>query len=153
MSSTNENTLAARCDAAAGGLGCVFPALTCKALSLFVREKQIDVSGSRFGLRDRVLSNDAAVVFHLDLQSIVRQDAVAELQDFSKASRHQFVVGVVSDPRLQEARLAFAERAAAIDKVLSDVSDFCDMEMRRYFVSVRENEANPLFGIGCEDRF
>lgn len=104
--------------------------------------------------RDRILRDDAAIVFDLDLKLIVRQDALTELKDLREAIRFQPVLRILADVGLKENLLALPHYAAAIDEVLHDVAHFGDMGVGRDLVAVRQNKtresARMLFENGTK---
>ena len=55
---------------------------------------------SRFDCRDRILRHDAAIIFHLDLELIVRHDALTELENFGKPVRSQAMFRILTHVRL-----------------------------------------------------
>src|SRR4051812_12036061 len=54
------------------------PAFLGETLGLALAENHVKMFAGRFDFQDRVLRDDAAIVFHLDLELIMRQHPLAE---------------------------------------------------------------------------
>lgn len=103
--------------------------------------------------RDRILRDDAAIPFHFHVEIIARQDRAAEIQDVGKTPGFEAMIEILGDVSLQHARFAFPEGAAAIDKLLRDVSNFGDVKVRGYPLAIRQNKAGKRCGMRAEGRF
>lgn len=101
---------------------------------------------------DRILRHYTTIVFDLDLQLVVGQDAPAEFQDFGKTARLQSMVRVAADVSLEQNRFTFSSNTAAINEVLHDVPDFGDVSMRRNLLAVAQHKTGERFGILFEHR-
>ena len=108
---------------------------------------------ARFGRCNRILRDDAAIVFHFHIQSVMRQHPLTELQDPGKTFGGEAMFGVVSDMGLEKDGFAFAGDTAAIDKVFGGVPDFRDMGVRRNLIAIRQNEARKRPGMLGQHRF
>ena len=102
-------------------------------------------------LLDRVLSDDAAIVFDLDLEPIVGQDALAQLQDFRERAGAQPVIDVCADVSLKHHRFALSGDATAIDEILHDMSYFGEVGMGGDKVAVGQDKTRPGVGILFEN--
>ena len=57
----------------------VFCSFARETLSAFVRKDQIEMLAVLLRLEDWILSYDTTIVFHFDIQTIVRQDSITQL--------------------------------------------------------------------------
>lgn len=79
------------------------------------------------------------VVFDFDLEIVLRQHTLTECQDLGHLASMQPVCRVVvAYPELQDATLRLPDCASAVDEVLCDVPDLCQMEMGRDLIAVRQ---------------
>lgn len=110
----------------------------------------------RFHILDRILGDDATIVFDFDLEPIVGQDSLPELENFREAVGLQPVIRVSTDMSLQQDRFALARHSTAINEALRHVPDFSDVGMRRDEIAIRENKPRKgawmLFERGPEIR-
>ena len=119
-----------------------------QAISVLVRESESQVFARHFGFRDGILRDNAIFVFDFHIQVIMRKNALSQVQDGTEFAGAQTVILIVCDPRLKNARGNLANRAAAIDELLRDAANFGDVKMRRNGITVREDKARELVGIG-----
>jgi hypothetical protein len=103
--------------------------------------------------RDGILRNDAAIPFHFHLEVVTRQDRAAKIKNVGEAPGLQAVLEIFSDVSLQHAGLPIAESAAAIDKLLCDVADLGDMNMRRDLLAARQDKTRGDVGMRAKKRF
>ena len=96
---------------------------------------------------DRGLRHHTAIVFHFDIQTVMRQHPMTELQDLGQALGGQAMFRVVSDMSLEEYGFGFANDPAAVYEVFRGVSDFRDMGVRRNLVAVRQDETRECRGM------
>jgi len=104
-------------------------------------------------LEDWILSYDTTIVFHFDIQTIVRQDSITQLQDLGKTFGSEPMFDVVADVSLQQNRFCFGSHTAAIDKVLHDMTDFGHMRVRRNMIAIRQNKPRESFLVRSKNRF
>jgi len=102
-------------------------------------------------LGNRILGHDATIVFDLHFELIVRQDALAQLEDFGEPIRPQAMIGILPNVRLEQNGLVFAGHASAIDEVFRDVSHFGDVGMGRDKIAAGQDEARIGGWIFSED--
>ena len=102
---------------------------------------------------NRVLRDDTAVPFHFHLEIIARQDWATEVEDVSETAGVKTMLKIIRDVSLQNARFALAKGAAAIDKLLRDVSDLREVEMGRDELAVGQDETRKGSGMGQENGF
>lgn len=89
-----------------------------------------------FCVADRILRDNAAIVFDLDVELRAGQHSIAELQNCGKPIGLESMVGIVARVRLQHHLCLLACYSAAIDKAFGHVTNFGDVEMRRDLVAV-----------------
>jgi hypothetical protein len=99
------------------------PAFLGQTLRLALAENHVEMAADELHFRNRILRDDATIVFDLYFDFIVRQHSVTELQDFRKPVRFQPVLRVLPDVGLEQDRFALSDHPAAIDEVLHDVAD------------------------------
>ena len=75
-------------------------------------------------LCDRVLSDKTAIIFHFNIQPVIRQDAFAEFQNFRETIGTEPVFRVAPDMCLQQHLFFLAGFATAIDKLSYYVTNF-----------------------------
>jgi hypothetical protein len=113
-------------------------------------ENDVEMVARWFRFLDRVLRDDATIVFDLDLELVVRQNPLAQLQNLGQAVGLQTMIGILADMGLQKDTFVRASNSAAIDEIFRDVSHFCHMGVRRDEIAVRENKARERPGIQFE---
>ncbi len=123
-----------------------------EAVSVFAFELEFESVAHHAASRDRILRDDAAIPFHFHLEIIVRQDGPTEVENVGEAFCIESMVEIVRHKRLEDAGLARAESAAAIDKFFHDVADLRKMEMRRDLFAMRQNETRKAVGMRAEER-
>jgi len=100
----------------------------------------------------RILRDDAAVVFNLDLELIVRQHAFAEAENFREAVSSQPMIGVLAHVSLEERGLSLSDHATAIDEVFGNVANLRDVGMERDEIAAREEKTGKRAGMLFEER-
>ncbi len=100
---------------------------------------------------DGVLRNDTAIVFDRDFELVVRQNALAELEDLRQPAGGQPMIRVAADVGLENDGFASPDDAAAIDEALYDVTDFGDVSMGRDLVAAGKNKTRKRIGIVFKD--
>ena len=94
---------------------------------------------------DRVLGDNAAIVFHFNIEFIERHNLSGKFENLREFVRRQPVIAVtVGHPSLQKARLDGTDRAAAVDEFTRHMTDLCNVEMRGNWVSVRQHQTNDM---------
>ena len=105
-------------------------------------------------LEDRVLRDHAAIVFHLYVELVVRQDPLTEFQDFGERARVQPMIDVLTDMGLEHDCFALSDQSSAIDEVFNDVTDFGDVRVSRDGIAIGQNKMRErvrmLFENGAE---
>ena len=106
-----------------------------------------------FRLEDWILSYDTTIVFHFDIQTIVRQDSITQLQDLGKTFRSEPMFDVVAHVCLKRNRFCFAGHTAAINKGLHGMAYFGHMRVRRDMIAIRQNKPRRSLRMLSKDRF
>lgn len=106
---------------------CFFAPLLGEALGAPFPENDVEMIARRFDAGHRILRDNATIVFHFDLQVIVRQHPFAQLEDFGEPIRSQAMIGVQADMGLEQDRFLSSGDASAIDEILRDVAHLSDM--------------------------
>jgi len=76
----------------------------------------------QMGVADRILRRHAAIVFHLHLEIVARQDTRAEVENLRESLRVEPMIDVAGDVRLEEACfLRIVDGAAAVDEAFRDM--------------------------------
>jgi hypothetical protein len=101
---------------------------------------------------DRILGDDAAIVFDFDFELIVRQNLLSQLEDFRETIRPETMLNVVPNVGLKQNRFGLSRDPAAIDEVFHDVAHFGDVGVRRDAIAVRQNEAGQSGWVLFEGR-
>jgi hypothetical protein len=114
-------------------------------------QNDVKMFAGRPYFRNRVLGDDATIVFDFDLDLIVRQHPLPELQDFREPVRLQPVIGVLPNMGLEQNRFALPDDPAAIDEVFHDVAHFGDMRVWRDEVTIRQNKTRQGVGMLFQD--
>jgi hypothetical protein len=87
---------------------------------------------------DRVLRDDAAIVFDLNIEAVVWQNALAKFQDFREPIGTEAVFGVVTDMCLQQHFFFSPGLAAAVDEFFHHVTNFGHMCVSRDIIAIRQ---------------
>jgi hypothetical protein len=103
-------------------------------------------------VRDRILRYDAAIVFHLHVELIVRQHSFPQLQDLGEAVRPEPMIDIRTDVRLEQDSFGSPGHTAAIDEIFHHVPDFSDMGVRRDEVAIRQNKPRKRAWLAFERR-
>ena len=103
-------------------------------------QNQVQMFPCSLHVGDRILGHDAAIIFHFDLQLVVRQHPFSQLQDFRESIRPETMLNVPADVRLEQDRLSLSHDTTTIDELFGNVSDLRDMRMRRDMTSVRQSK-------------
>jgi hypothetical protein len=112
-----------------------------ETIGVLVAKPEFHVFANQFRALNRVLRHGAVVVFHFDFEIVVRQNLLPEIENFRKAASVQTVINVVSDVRLEQARIRrVVNGAATIDEPFSDMSDLRDVKVRRHVVAIRQDQ-------------
>jgi hypothetical protein len=130
--------------------GCFAPFLR-ETLRSALAEKHVEMFARRFDLAHRILRDDTTVVFYFHFELVVRQDSGAELKDFREAVRAQPVVEIATDVRLKDDRFVLPGKAAAVDKVFHDMTNFSDVGMRGNDIPIGQDKARKRAGMLFED--
>jgi hypothetical protein len=101
----------------------------------------------RYGLSNRILRNDTAVVFDAHIQVRAWNHAISQLQDFCEAVRSQPVIDIITDVRLEHDLLFSSDYSATIDEVSDDMPDFSNVGVRRNVIAIRQDKSWKQPGI------
>lgn len=83
----------------------------------------------------------------------MRQDALSKREDLRHFAGAKAVVRVsVIYPELQDAAFRLADRVSAIDEVLCDMPDFCEVEMGRNLIPVWQDKPRKFVWLGSQNR-
>jgi hypothetical protein len=104
----------------------------------------------RFDRGDRILRDNATIVFDFDLQVIGWQHPFAELEDFCEPIRSQAMIGVQTDVGLEQDGLPRSSDASAIDEILRDMTHLSDVGMGRDRIAIRQDEAREGVRVSLE---
>jgi hypothetical protein len=100
-------------------------------------QDQVQVLAVWSGFGNRILRDDAAVVFHIYIQVCTWNHAGSQLQDFRKAVRSKPVMGVIADVSLQQGLFFLSGQSTAIDEIPDHMPDLSDMGVCRDVIPVR----------------
>lgn len=104
---------------------------------MFLAQLQLDDVAVQPRLRDRILGDNAAVIFYFDVEIVVWQHLIAELEDLCERARVQPVVDIIRHIGLQEAGVRrVVKHSSAINKSFCYVPHLCDVEMRGNLLTV-----------------
>src|SRR4051794_2573063 len=88
-----------------------------ETIGVLFAELQLDVFAGDLSGRDRILRDDAAVVFDFHLDVVVRQYFRAEIENLRESAGVEAMFGVLAEPCLKQASLgAIMQHPAAIDE-------------------------------------
>ena len=104
----------------------------------------------RYGLSNRILRNDTAVVFDIDVQLYAWNHAISKSQDFREAIRLQPVIDIITDVCLQHDLLLSSDQSATIDEVPYDMPDLGHMRVRRDVIAIRQHKSWKQVGTRVE---
>ena len=96
---------------------------------------------------DRVLRDDAAIVFDFDVEPVIWQNTLAELQDFRETIGTEPVFRVGPDMCLQQHLFFLAGLATAVDEFSYHVTDFGYVGMSRDIIPVGQHKARKRCGM------
>jgi hypothetical protein len=123
-------------------------------LGLLFAQQDVDAISDRPDFADWILRYYAAIIFHLDFELIVRQDAITKLQDLGKRGRAQAMIDVLTDVGLEHDTFALPGNSTAIDEILHDVAEFGHVSVERDGITVRQDKMREgvwmLFENGAE---
>ncbi len=119
-----------------GEAGCVFGA------ELKEDSRRCDAGGG-----ERILSDGLVFVLDFDGKITRLDEWLSDGKNLRELGRFQAVCKIGRDPDLKEAGVLLSNCAAAVDEVLSDASDFGDVEVRGNFLATRESKLDRLIGI------
>jgi hypothetical protein len=113
-------------------------------------QDQVQVLTIWYGLSNRILRNDTAVVFDVYIQVRAWNHAISQLQDFCEAVRLEPVIDIITDVRLEHDLLFSSDYSATIDEVSDQMPDFGNVGVRRNVVAIRQNESWKQSGMRVE---
>lgn len=122
-----------------------------ETIGVLFAELKLDRSICEDRARQRKLRDRAIFVLHFDPQVVVRQDAIAELENLRQGAPIQSVVDIVRHPSLEQAGIRrVMQCAAAIDESLRYMADFGDVKMGWDCVSIRQDKLRERLGVQRE---
>jgi len=102
---------------------------------------------------DRILRDDAAIPFHFDFKIVAGQNRPAKVDNIGETSGFEAMLEIIRDIGLQDAGVAVAEDATAIDKLFRDMADFGNVKMRGDLFAVRQEETRLGGGMTAQQGF
>ena len=103
-------------------------------------EDHVETISGRPHILDWILRHDAAIIFHLYLELIVRHDPLAQLQDLGERARGQPVIRVLANMSLEDHAFALPDQSTAIDEVLHDMADLGHVSVERNGIALRQDK-------------
>ena len=91
--------------------------------------------------RNRVLSDNAAIVFHFNVQLVIRHNTSANFEDLCESVGTKPVFRIMSHMCLQQDLFLFATLATTIDKRSYDVTYLGYMSVSRDLMAIRQDES------------
>jgi hypothetical protein len=83
----------------------------------------------------------------------VGQNTLTERQDLGHFARIEPVVRIaIIHPELQNTAFRLPNRASAVDEVLRDMPDFCQVEMGRDLITVRQDKPGEFVWLRLQNR-
>src|SRR5690242_19177672 len=89
---------------------------------------------------DRVLSYNAAIIFELHVQFVIRQNTFAKFQNRGESIGAKPMLRIAPDMCLQQHFFFVASLTAATDKFPHDVTDFGDVGVSRDIIPIGQDK-------------
>ena len=116
-----------------------------------INQPQIEILAIGSSVGDRILGDDATVVFDFDVQVGGWKYFGSELQNLGETTSLKPVMGIISDMGLEQRLLFPAGFAAAVNEGSDDVTDFGDVGMGGDGIAAGEDEPGKGIRILVEE--